>query len=230
MKNIKYLLILICLTILCGCSLTKENNENEYLTLNWDNGYKLSETADKHYSPEEKTEWSADIDYDGNDEKIILNENILTVYKDNNALWSTENEWKVENVIIDDLNLDGEIEINFCLWKKRGRYRKLGQFYESNDTVNCFYIFKWKDGELKPAWLSSPLDNPIFKAVPSDINNDNKKELAVLEEGNGNYAKYVSIWTWNGWGFSNDFRASNDKYEGLSANYGIDDISIKLYK
>lgn len=199
--------------LLTACQTTTQTPEKEsWSQLFWDGqDYKVDSSQGEIEQKESQTKWQADIDYDNQKEKIVLENNILQVYKDNQEIWQTDPSWVVANVIIDDLNQDGEIEINFSVEKKRGRYRKNKEFKESDEVVSCFYIFKWRNNKLEPAWLSSPIDNAIDKVLVLDINQDNKKELVVLEKEG-----HLSVWSWNGWGFSNNFKSKENNFKNIT--------------
>lgn len=208
----KILLTIFIILLFTACQTTSRTQEKKsfsQLLLDRQN-YKIESTQENIEPKESQSEWQADVDYDGQNEKIVLENNALKVYKDNQEIWKTSEEWVVANVIIDDLNQDSEIEINFSVEKVRGRYRKNKVFEESDEEVSCFYIFKWRNNKIEPAWLSSPVDNKINKVIALDINNDSEKELAVLEKEG-----YLSIWSWNGWGFSNDFRSEENGFEDI---------------
>jgi len=79
----------------------------------------------------------------------------------------------------------------------------------------------YKDKKIKPVWESSNLDAPNCDFKFSDADNDGKLELVVIE---GSYetsgppdflceGKYVAIWKWNGWGFSNEWRGEKENPE-----------------
>jgi hypothetical protein len=220
----KLFIFIFPILLLVGCTNSNSNNAQTPMSLlSWDgSNYQITDNNLDFQEIPFVSEWQADIDYDNENENIILDDKRLSVYKNNKLLWQTDTEWEVENVIIDDLNQDGKIEINFSLWKTRGKYRKLGQFLESDERVNCFYIYKWRDGEIKPAWLSSPLDNEINKVLAFDINQDSKNELIVLEN-----AGHVSVWSWNGWGFSNDFRSNKNELKDFYTDKENNTILMK---
>lgn len=219
--KIKIILLIFITLLLTACqnkTTTQILEEETWSQLLWDGqNYKIETVQEKPEPKKQQIEWQADINYDNKNENIILENNILKVYKDNRVIWQTNADWQVENVIIDDLNQDKKIEINFSVEKIRGRYRKNKELKESDEKVNCFYIYQWKENQIKPTWLSSPLDKAIDKAIAFDINQDNKKELIVLEnvEAIHESPQYISIWSWNGWGFSNDFQSDKDNFKDI---------------
>lgn len=75
-------------------------------------------------------------------------------------------------------------------------------------SIKNHLFFKLVNGSFKPVWQSSNLDRPNYDAALEDLDGDGKNELVVTE---GSYTdpweRQVSIWKWNGWGFS---RISNE--------------------
>ncbi len=171
-------------------------------------------------------EQEIDLDNDERLENIILRQNMVQVLRDNKLLWKSDPNWQVEDVVLADFNQDNQIEINISLWKK-GSYGKDLPFWLEENTKewgNHLFVYGMKDGKIKPVWCSSTLDAPIKEMIAEDINGDNKSELITLE---GNYdnpenewGNYLSIWSWNDWGFFNDYRSAEGKYFNLS----IEDI------
>jgi len=171
-------------------------------------------------------EQEIDLDNDERLENIILRQNMVQVLRDNKLLWKSDPNWQVEDVVLADFNQDNQIEINMSLWKE-GSYGKDLPFWLEENTKewgNHLFVYGMKDGKIKPVWCSSTLDAPIKEMIAEDINGDNKSELITLE---GNYdnpenewGNYLSIWSWNDWGFFNDYRSAEGKYFNLS----IEDI------
>ncbi|MBU1177607.1 hypothetical protein KJ903_00130, partial [Patescibacteria group bacterium] len=213
--------LVLSVLFLAGCQTVDQNQVPEsWAVLSWDgDDYGIKDRPDQSLSSPSPpaSEWWADIDYDGDKERTVLENNRISVAKNGQIFWQTDPAWQVGNVIIDDLNQDGEIEINFSVEKIRGEYRANRLFKESNDWTSCFYIYKWRDGAIRPAWLSSPLDEPIHQTVAHDLNQDNKKELVVLEKDqlHEDYAQYISVWSWYGWGFSNDWRSEEGEFNNV---------------
>lgn len=72
---------------------------------------------------------------------------------------------------------------------------------------------------MTPLWQSSALLKPNCQIKIIDINNDSENELITLE---GDYTKntncqpkYISVWKWNHWGFTNLWRSKKTNYNSL---------------
>lgn len=104
-----------------------------------------------------------------------------------------------------DANNDGRPELNLLLWKE-GSFGPQRPFWvegEDRSVKNHLFVFKLEEGEIKAVWQSSNLDRPNLRAALIDRDGDGKKELLALEgtyTGSGEFQ--LTLWQWNGWGFS----------------------------
>jgi len=176
-----------------------------------------------------------DFDGDGKFEEIILKNGTIFVKKNQNIIWQSEKDWQVENLFLADLNRDGRTEINFSLWKQ-GSYGKTLPFWLKENTKewgNHFFIYGWEKGELRPVWCSSTIDAPIIEMGAGDIDSNGKDEVIVLEgdydRPQNNIVEYLTIWSWNGWGFFNDFRSRKGKFYNLSIKKLKDGNVIEVF-
>ncbi len=146
-----------------------------------------------------------DLDGDGKPEEYTLRDGKITVSADSRTIWQSPDEWWVDYFFPGDTNNDGNLELNLLVWKE-GSFGHLKPFWveEDNPAVkNHLFIFKLERGTFRPVWQSSNLDRPNYRAVLMDLNRDGENELVVVE---GSYSdpgeKKVTLWKWNGWGFS----------------------------
>jgi len=162
-----------------------------------------------------------DLNNNQTEEEYNLANGILRVRENGSTIWETPSDWWVDDFVLADSDNDGKEEINLLVWKQ-GNYGPVRPFWEKeNDESikNHFFIFSWEDGKIKSKWQSSNLDNPNCQALFKDIDGDRKNELVVLE---GDYqdfpschGRYLAIWEWNGWGFSNDWRSPQGNFSNL---------------
>ena len=184
-----------------------------------------------------KSAWrEADLDGDGEAEKIILSEGKVQVLKNGKIIWQSDSAWQIDNLILADLNCDGKTEINMSLWKKGSYGDDLPFWLEENteEWGSHLFIYGWRKGKISPFWCSSTLETPIKEMAAGDIDGDGKPELAILE---GDYdnpkndcAERLAVWSWNGWGFFNDYRSEKGQYANLllenANNDGVCDITL----
>ncbi|MDD4606982.1 MAG: CapA family protein [Patescibacteria group bacterium] len=174
-----------------------------------------------------KTSQEADINNDGQNEKVIIKDGILYIYQAEKIIWQSESDWQVENVILDDIDNDQKIDIIVSLWKF-GKYGPDLPFWldeNINDWASHLFIYKWDGAKIKLFWGSSSLDAPIREMAVEDVNNDQQNELIVLEGDYQNLANpvadYLSIWHWHEWSFYNDFRSDLNQFYNLQIkNFG----------
>ncbi len=146
-----------------------------------------------------------DIDNNGLAEKYTLQDGVLTVESGTKTIWQSSDDWWVDDFFIGDADNDGISNLNLLVWKA-GSFGSRRPFWitrEDKSIKSHLFIFKPALDSFKPVWHSSNLDRPNYGSVLEDINGDGKNELVVSE---GNYAvpgeRRVTVWQWNGWGFS----------------------------
>lgn len=146
-----------------------------------------------------------DLDGDGEKEKFILKDGCIEVWKDSKLIWSSPEEWWVDDFFLGDADNDGIDELCLLVWKTGSFGSKKPFWFKEEDTSfkNHLFLFKLSNGEIKPTWQSSNLDRPNFHATLVDYDDDGKNELLVTE---GSYTDFklrkTTLWEWNGWGFS----------------------------
>ena len=162
-----------------------------------------------------------DFDNDGINEEIKIKNNKAYFLKNNKIIWESKDEYKIDKFLSGDFNNDGKTEIGFSVWKKGSYGDALPFWLEKNDDFfgNHLFLYKLENNNIKMAWGSSTLANPIIDFKLLDINNDNKKELIILEGDydnlNDENSRYFSIWHWDEWLFYKDFESEKGNYENL---------------
>jgi poly-gamma-glutamate synthesis protein (capsule biosynthesis protein) len=173
----------------------------------------------------------ADLDNNLIQETYTLENGRLTIDEDSKTVWQSPDDWWVDNFALADSTNDGISDINLSLWKA-GNFGESKPFWvEENDisVKNHFFVFDYVNGVVKQIWGSSNLGVPNCEFKIMDIDGDGKNDLIVVE---GDYSQepeckgsYVSIWKWNDWGFSNEWRSE----KGNFANLEIEKIDGKSY-
>jgi hypothetical protein len=77
------------------------------------------------------------------------------------------------------------------------------------------FILGHRGGELRVLWGGSAVSDPILEVELGDLDADGLQELAVLEELHDGGGRAVSVWRWNGWGFSQVWRSAPGRYANL---------------
>jgi poly-gamma-glutamate synthesis protein (capsule biosynthesis protein) len=172
-----------------------------------------------------------DLNSNGINELYQLKEGVLKISEDEELIWQSPDEWWVDNFVLADINSDGEVNINLSLWKV-GSFGSSKPFWlEKNDMSikNHFFVLRLEDNQVSQVWGSSNLSDPNCEFIIADINSDGQNELLVTEgyyqEDLNCKGQYLAIWSWNGWGFSNEWRSDKSNYSQLR----IEKINGKSY-
>jgi poly-gamma-glutamate synthesis protein (capsule biosynthesis protein) len=172
-----------------------------------------------------------DLDNDLISENYILENGRLVVVKNSKIIWQSSNNWWIDDFVLADSNNDGIVDINLSLWKS-GNFSTSKPFWvKENDMSikNHFFVLDFIGGAMKQVWGSSNLGEPNCEFQITDIDNDGKNDLIVIE---GDYSQkpkcngnYLAVWKWNDWGFSNEWRSE----KGDFLNLEIEKIDEKSY-
>jgi len=187
-----------------------------------------------NYSPNSPGEPSGDLDGDGRGERVELRGGALRLYNEQQEIWHSDPTWDVHQAASADADNDGGKELAFVLWKPFAplpidRFYRGPSLIEGNKNAvseSChLFIYGFQREALRPRWCSSALPDPIQEFAFGDVDGDGRNELVVLE---GSYddereasGRHVTIWRWNGWGFSLEWRSAAGHYHHLA----LEDIS-----
>jgi hypothetical protein len=150
------------------------------------------------------------------DQNTQLIDGKVTIYSNNETVWTSPDDWYVSDVELADSLNDGRNLINMSVWKS-GNYGEAMPLWESeNDTSvkNHLFVFELKDNEVRPVWQSSNLPVPNCDISFYDTGNDGTVELVAYE---GQYSEssentecqptHLAVFRWNQWGFYNESRS-----------------------
>ena len=168
----------------------------------------------------------ADLDGDGKAERLSLAQGRLTLERGGAEIWSSPEDWWIDDFAAADLTRDGKPDLAFSVWKP-GDYGSSKPDWvteEDLDVKDHFFVYALEDGELAPVWQSSNLDAPNCAFEAFDVDGDGKQELVAAEGAYGDRpdcrATDLAVWRWGGWGFSNVWRQSLGALGGFDAVAG----------
>lgn len=168
---------------------------------------------------------AGDLDGDGAPETLRLEHGEAAITQGAEAAWRSPAEWQVWQGWLADLDGDGRLEAALLVWRAFrpwpiDSYLPYGGRIAGHQTAagkSCHLaLIGWREGAYREMWVGSALARPLLAMLPADMDGDGRMELAVLE---GEYAKlpgagvsalqqgataaqWVSLWEWNGFGFS----------------------------
>jgi hypothetical protein len=164
---------------------------------------------------------------------IVLDEGTLVVTRQGREIWRSDPTWDVRQLLVADVNNDGQEEVAFVLWRPFRLepaivYETFGfpALWEQDSVRNHLFIYAWRDGVWQRLWCSSPVAEPIIELGAADVDGEGSNELVVLE---GTYdapdapPRRVSVWRWNGWGFTLLWRSPGGAWDHLLLRDVTDD-------
>ena len=131
------------------------------------------------------------------DKEFVLNNDKLYCYQDEEIIWETESEWKVEDFKIGDVDNDGKLELVVLLWKK-GYYGDDLPFWQDEnieDYGNHLFVYGLEKDVPKINWGSSTIPYEIKGFKIKDTDDDSKNDLVVKKKGDN------VIMEWRAFGF-----------------------------
>ena len=154
-----------------------------------------------------------DLDGDGNVEQLDLGDKGVTLSSSGKPIWQSPKTWRVTQASVTDLNHDHVPELALVVWRPfqpwfvdrylphKGRLNA----YQDEQGQSCHFILVgWRGNVYREIWASSALAHPILQFLTVDLNQDGTLELVTLESEyrHPEQAQMISVWEWNGFGFS----------------------------
>jgi poly-gamma-glutamate synthesis protein (capsule biosynthesis protein) len=147
----------------------------------------------------------SDLTGNGAPERVALESGSVRIESANLPRWESPADWQVIDLAAGDPNRDGRQELLIALQKPD----------PSGVLLSHPFILGYRGGEFRVIWGGSAASDPILEVELGDLDGDGLQELAVLEELHDGKGQAVSLWRWNGWGFSLVWRSAPGRYDNL---------------
>jgi hypothetical protein len=168
----------------------------------------------------------ADLNGDGCLERVILRGEQVKIVRTGQAggqsggcgtdqVWVSPPAWQIRRAMITDLNRDRTAEVTFLVWRPFkpwpiDRYipngGRINEFHTQDGLSSHIVLLGWNKGKFRELWAGSAMVRPFLAFSVGDLNRDGNAELVGIE---GNYAtrrpvvgNILSVWEWNGFGFT----------------------------
>jgi hypothetical protein len=158
---------------------------------------------------------AADLNDDGQAESLQLRGGQAQIEQGGQVAWHSPLEWQVAQASIGDLDRDGQAEVDLLVWRPFRPWPvdrflpyggRIDAFQDSQGRSCQIILIAWRLGAYQERWAGSALAEPLRSFAAADMDGDGRQELVGLETAydapRSSPAKAVSIWAWNGFGFS----------------------------
>ncbi|MGN1179950.1 MAG: CapA family protein [Suilimivivens sp.] len=132
--------------------------------------------------------------------EIILQHRSVNIVCNQETIWTSPNDVKVQDVISCDIDGDTEDELVLLCWKT-GRYGKDKPFWVKKDEKNWsqhIFVYEYQEKTITPKWMSSFI-GPDVVSVSADKNRAPIHRL-LLTDREGKISSFV----WDSWGFTKE--------------------------
>lgn len=162
-----------------------------------------------------------DLTGDGDEEQIRMNAGRLVITNGREQVWISPELWRIYDFDVGDPNDDGRGEVVVVFEKPDMKAQPPGK------VASHPFLIGYRGGQYREVWGGSAVSDPIREIALGDVDRDGRQDLIVLEEDCSNIDEpssttagceqiAVSVWTWNGWGFSRLWRSAPSRYHTLS--------------
>ena len=116
---------------------------------------------------------------------ISLKNKKISIRENGKLTWTSRKEYKVEDLLLNDIDGDGDTEMTALLWK-RGKYGSSRPFWESgedNEWTQHIFIYDIDDkGDARSKWFASDIGMQVRRMAFTD----DTRPILLLEDINGN--------------------------------------------
>jgi hypothetical protein len=169
---------------------------------------------------------TADLELDGETESVALMAGRAAITRAGQTLWESPAAWRVTQVAITDLNQDAQPEVALLVWRPFAPWPidsylphpgRISGFHDSGGQSCHLILIGWHHQMYTELWAGSAMADPLTAFASADLDGDGREELAALEsryDASGP-AQFVTVWEWNGFGFTLVARSPEGRYAGL---------------
>jgi hypothetical protein len=165
----------------------------------------------------------ADLNGDGRVETVGLLENSAVIRQNEKIVWSSPAAWQVIQAEMTDLNHDGKDEAALLVYRPYkpwpvDRYlagvSRTGLFHDAQNRSCQIILIGWKRDRYDEIWAGSALAEPLQHFAVMETNTNHRQALIAFETTYDQHPSgsvdAVSIWNWNGFGFTLESRTKMD--------------------
>ncbi len=157
--------------------------------------------------PAPVTTLEVDLRGDGELLRATLDNGVVRLWDGPEVVWENEApDWRVSGMTSGDVDNDGRFELLLWLWKPD----------RSGVPRSHPFLVGWRGGRYRVFWGGSAVGAPIRQAAIGMVNGT-RNVLVVLDDTDGPDApaRYVTVWTWQGWSFEQTWRSEEGVYHHL---------------
>ncbi len=157
---------------------------------------------------------SSDLNADGKQEHIQISGGQAAIISEGRRLWISPADWDVKRAQVSDLNRDGRSELALLIWRDFAPWPidayiphpgRIEAFHNRRGRSCHLILIAWERDAFREVWAGSALVDPLLDFTAIDMDGDGEQELAALEgryDALPNAAHAVTLWEWNGFGFT----------------------------
>jgi len=147
----------------------------------------------------------ADLDHDGRAERVVLDpgrDPALAVWRGGRRLWQgVPRRWRPWKLQIADMEGDGRREIIVGVQKSTHFFPR---------PHHCLFIYRFDGRTVQPVWLGSSLSQPFIDFTFARTGSRHAEKLIALEITRDG-RRCVTVYSWDGFGFTADWQRGNWK-------------------